>query len=41
MKNRNAFLGEKLQKSILAQPTMPLGRFAMGVARVRKYGQVT
>jgi hypothetical protein len=30
MKNKNAFLGEKLQKSILAQPTITLGRFAMG-----------
>jgi hypothetical protein len=30
MKNKNAFLGGKLQKSILAQPTMVLGGFAGG-----------
>jgi hypothetical protein len=30
MKNKNAFLGEKLQKSILAQPTTMLCGFASG-----------
>jgi hypothetical protein len=28
MRNKNAFLGEKLQKSILAQPAMMLWGFA-------------
>jgi hypothetical protein len=40
MKNKNAFLGKKLQKSILAQPAMTLGGFARGVVRVRKYERV-